>query len=63
MHFLQGIVFEEFRSFFQFLNNLEDFVLAMQMFNFASRSVGQGTVYASLCLWLHRNTAQLNVIF
>ncbi|NXO64116.1 MICU3 protein, partial [Phainopepla nitens] len=37
----KGITFEEFRSFFQFLNNLEDFAIAMQMYNFASRSIGQ----------------------
>ncbi|XP_069027111.1 calcium uptake protein 3, mitochondrial isoform X1 [Embiotoca jacksoni] len=37
----KGITFEEFRSFFQFLNNLEDFAIAMQMYNFANRSVGQ----------------------
>lgn len=41
---LQGITFEEFRSFFQFLNNLEDFAIAMQMYNFANRSIGQGKV-------------------
>lgn len=41
---LQGISFEEFRSFFQFLNNLEDFAIAMQMYNFANRSIGQGKV-------------------
>ncbi|XP_041955829.1 calcium uptake protein 3, mitochondrial isoform X9 [Alosa sapidissima] len=38
---IKGITFEEFRSFFQFLNNLEDFTIAMQMYNFASRSIGQ----------------------
>ncbi|KAG7517903.1 calcium uptake protein 3, mitochondrial-like isoform X1 [Solea senegalensis] len=37
----KGITFDEFRSFFQFLNNLEDFTIAMQMYNFANRSVGQ----------------------
>ncbi|XP_060904858.1 calcium uptake protein 3, mitochondrial isoform X3 [Labrus mixtus] len=37
----KGITFEEFSSFFQFLNNLEDFTIAMQMYNFAHRSVGQ----------------------
>ncbi|OXB64506.1 hypothetical protein ASZ78_005162 [Callipepla squamata] len=37
----EGITFDEFRSFFQFLNNLEDFTIAMQMYNFASRSIGQ----------------------
>ncbi|XP_063045842.1 calcium uptake protein 3, mitochondrial isoform X2 [Engraulis encrasicolus] len=37
----KGITFEEFRTFFQFLNNLEDFAIAMQMYIFANRSVGQ----------------------
>ncbi|XP_053314755.1 calcium uptake protein 3, mitochondrial isoform X3 [Spea bombifrons] len=37
----KGISFDEFRCFFQFLNNLEDFAIAMQMYNFASRSIGQ----------------------
>lgn len=37
----KGITFEEFRSFFQFMNNLEDFAIAMQMYNFANRSIGQ----------------------
>ncbi|KAL0614184.1 hypothetical protein AAY473_017659 [Plecturocebus cupreus] len=39
----QGITFDEFRSFFQFLNNLEDFAIALNMYNFASRSIGQET--------------------
>ncbi|KAJ8383125.1 hypothetical protein SKAU_G00039030 [Synaphobranchus kaupii] len=37
----KGITFDEFRAFFQFLNNLDDFAIAMQMYNFASRSIGQ----------------------
>ncbi|XP_075412877.1 calcium uptake protein 3, mitochondrial isoform X2 [Tenrec ecaudatus] len=37
----EGITFDEFRSFFQFLNNLEDFAIALNMYNFASRSIGQ----------------------
>ncbi|XP_064418758.1 calcium uptake protein 3, mitochondrial isoform X2 [Latimeria chalumnae] len=37
----KGISFDEFRSFFQFLNNLEDFAIAMRMYNFANRSIGQ----------------------
>ncbi|XP_052005193.1 calcium uptake protein 3, mitochondrial-like isoform X3 [Xyrauchen texanus] len=37
----KGITFEEFRSFFQFLNNLEDFAIAMQMYNYANRAIGQ----------------------
>lgn len=46
----QGISFEEFRSFFQFLNNLEDFTIAMQMYNFANRSIGQGKQKAKVSL-------------
>ncbi|XP_012697078.1 calcium uptake protein 3, mitochondrial [Clupea harengus] len=61
----KGIVFEEFRSFFQFLNNLEDFVLAMQMFNFASRSVGQDefsrAVYVATGLKLSKHL--VNTVF
>ncbi|KAJ3612276.1 hypothetical protein NHX12_020552 [Muraenolepis orangiensis] len=41
LRFTNGITFDEFRSFFQFLNNLEDFAIAMQMYNFAARSIGQ----------------------
>ncbi|KAK1792489.1 hypothetical protein P4O66_012429 [Electrophorus voltai] len=62
---LQGITFEEFRSFFQFLNNLEDFTIAMQMYNFASRSIGQDefarAVYVATGLKLTRHL--VNTIF
>lgn len=60
----QGITFDEFRSFFQFLNNLEDFAIAMQMYNFAARSIGQGRKRAvvagatnteGVCLHTHTN--------
>ncbi|KAF5891309.1 calcium uptake protein 3, mitochondrial isoform X3, partial [Clarias magur] len=55
----KGITFEEFRSFFQFLNNLEDFAIAMQMYNFASRSIGQDefgrAVYVATGLQLTRH--------
>ncbi|XP_051945261.1 calcium uptake protein 3, mitochondrial-like isoform X2 [Xyrauchen texanus] len=37
----KGVTFEEFRSFFQFLNNLEDFAIAMQLYNYANRPIGQ----------------------
>ncbi|XP_036372585.1 calcium uptake protein 3, mitochondrial isoform X8 [Megalops cyprinoides] len=61
----EGITFEEFRSFFQFLNNLEDFALAMQMYNFASRSIGQDefarAVYVATGLKLTRHL--VNTIF
>ncbi|XP_031415453.1 calcium uptake protein 3, mitochondrial isoform X10 [Clupea harengus] len=55
----KGITFDEFRSFFQFLNNLEDFTIAMQMYNFASRSIGQDefarAVYVATGLKLTRH--------
>ncbi|KAK3523095.1 hypothetical protein QTP86_014399 [Hemibagrus guttatus] len=61
----KGITFEEFRSFFQFLNNLEDFAIAMQMYNFASRSIGQDefarAVYVATDLKLTRHL--VNTIF
>nr|XP_023686442.1 calcium uptake protein 3, mitochondrial isoform X3 [Paramormyrops kingsleyae] len=61
----KGITFEEFRSFFQFLNNLEDFAIAMQMYNFASRSIGQDefgrAVYVATGLKLSRHL--VNTIF
>ncbi|XP_058241092.1 calcium uptake protein 3, mitochondrial isoform X3 [Hemibagrus wyckioides] len=61
----KGITFEEFRSFFQFLNNLEDFAIAMQMYNFASRSIGQDefgrAVYVATGLKLTRHL--VNTIF
>ncbi|XP_043104696.1 calcium uptake protein 3, mitochondrial isoform X7 [Puntigrus tetrazona] len=61
----EGITFEEFRSFFQFLNNLEDFAIAMQMYNFACRSIGQDefarAVYVATGLKLTRHL--VNTIF
>ncbi|XP_026187088.1 calcium uptake protein 3, mitochondrial isoform X5 [Mastacembelus armatus] len=61
----KGITFEEFRSFFQFLNNLEDFAIAMQMYNFANRSVGQEefsrAVYVATGIKLTKHL--VNIIF
>ncbi|XP_064636154.1 calcium uptake protein 3, mitochondrial-like isoform X12 [Lineus longissimus] len=36
-----GITFKEFKKFFQFLNNLDDFVIAMRMYTFARQPVSQ----------------------
>ncbi|KAF7644583.1 hypothetical protein LDENG_00219400 [Lucifuga dentata] len=61
----KGITFEEFRSFFQFLNNLEDFTIAMQMYNFANRSIGQDefarAVYVATSVNLTRHL--VNTVF
>lgn len=35
----QGVTFEEFKAFCQFLNNLEDFGIAMRMYTLADRSI------------------------
>lgn len=69
----QGITFDEFRSFFQFLNNLEDFAIAMQMYNFASRSIGQGewravtagvTSTEGLCIdAVHKIAKMIKIVF
>jgi len=37
----QGISFEEFRSFFQFINNLEDFAIALRLYSLAGKSIGR----------------------
>ncbi|KAK3563961.1 hypothetical protein QTP86_006214 [Hemibagrus guttatus] len=61
----KGITFEEFRSFFQFLNNLEDFAIAMQMYNYASRPIGQDefarAVYVATGLKLSKHL--VNIVF
>lgn len=51
--------------FFQFLNNLEDFAIAMQMYNFVNRSIGQDefkrAVYVATSLKLSSHL--VNTIF
>ncbi|CAH1268282.1 MICU3 [Branchiostoma lanceolatum] len=37
----RGITFDQFKPFFQFLNNLDDFAIAMQMYTFANQPVEQ----------------------
>jgi hypothetical protein len=38
----KGITFEEFRVFCQFLNNLEDFAIAMRMYTLADHPISKG---------------------
>ena len=38
----KGISFDEFRVFCQFLNNLEDFTIAMRMYTLADRPISKG---------------------
>ena len=38
----KGITFEEFHDFCTFLNNLDDFAIAMKMYTLADRPVSEG---------------------
>lgn len=38
----KGINFEDFKQFCEFLNNLEDFSIAMRMYTLADRSISKG---------------------
>lgn len=40
-----GITFEEFKIFCQFLNNLEDFTIAMRMYTLADRPISKGILF------------------
>jgi len=40
----KGITFEEFKGFCQFLNNLEDFAIAMKMYTLADHPISKGAL-------------------
>ncbi len=42
LFWFQGITFQEFKKFCQFLNNLDDFSIAMKMYTYAQQPVSQG---------------------
>ncbi|KAJ8882959.1 hypothetical protein PR048_014798 [Dryococelus australis] len=44
----KGITFDEFRTFCQFLNNLDDFAIAMRMYTLADRPISKGKYHSSL---------------
>jgi len=43
----QGISFADFKEFCQFLNNLDDFALAMKIYTYASQPISEGTSRSS----------------
>lgn len=50
----KGVSFKEFRDFCQFLNNLEDFSIAMRMYTLADQSISKGTnLQSNLTCILH----------
>ena len=41
---VQGVTFAEFKEFCQFLNNLDDFALAMRIYTYASQPISESTL-------------------
>lgn len=60
----KGVSFEEFRQFCQFLNNLEDFSIAMRMYTLADRSISKGKWFMSkLCnIFLFLISVQMSLL-
>jgi len=57
VHGNQGVTFTEFKEFCQFLNNLDDFALAMRIYTYASQPISESMTHTqplslslSLCL-------------
>lgn len=46
----KGISFNDFRDFCHFLNNLDDFTIAMRMYTLADRSISKGESKVHICL-------------
>lgn len=40
----RGVSFEEFKAFCQFLNNLDDFAIAMRMYTLADQAISEGLI-------------------
>lgn len=45
----KGVTFKEFRDFCQFLNNLEDFSIAMRMYTLADHPISKGFYLHFIC--------------
>lgn len=44
----KGVTFKEFKDFCQFLNNLEDFSIAMRMYTLSDQAISKGWTYLPL---------------
>lgn len=44
----KGVSFKEFRDFCQFLNNLEDFSIAMRMYTLSDQAISKGIFFTTL---------------
>jgi len=61
-----GISFDEFKVFCQFLNNLEDFTIAMRMYTLADHPISKGNkikTILNLSVGIKNNTMSDNDIF
>lgn len=54
-----GISFDEFKVFCQFLNNLEDFTIAMRMYTLADHPISKGL---NLLVYYQKLKIQINYI-
>lgn len=61
----KGISFNDFRDFCHFLNNLDDFTIAMRMYTLADRSISKGKSVSVICIFIKllqfRFYAQMNL--
>ncbi|XP_013412775.1 calcium uptake protein 3, mitochondrial isoform X5 [Lingula anatina] len=61
----QGIVFKDFRDFFQFLNHLDDFSMAMKLYTVANQPVSQELFHRAVmvCTGLKLNPHVIDTVF
>lgn len=61
----QGITFTEFKEFCQFLNNLDDFALAMRIYTYASQPISEGDFRRAVkaCTGQLLNSHVVHVVF
>lgn len=61
----KGVTFEEFKKFCQFLNNLDDFQIAMRMYTFAEQAVSQEEFQRAvkICTGTHLGPHIVNTVF
>ena len=46
-----GITFTDFKEFFQFLNNLDDFAIAMRMYTLADKAISKSKGFSMVCIF------------
>ncbi|XP_013189971.2 calcium uptake protein 3, mitochondrial isoform X1 [Amyelois transitella] len=61
----KGITFEEFKTFCQFLNNLEDFTIAMRMYTLADHPISKDEFHRAvkICTGICQSTHLVDTVF